>query len=159
RQDPKIRLFEAGRPTDEPPAGGDADLFHFDRQYYDVIIIGDITARRLSARNPAALDAIYRQVFEKGAGLMMIGGYESFGNSDWSNTEIAKLLPVKLDALGQVDGPVQMVPTQRGLQHYILRLADNAADNERIWSKLRKLDGMTRLGQPQAQALVPAQTS
>ncbi|HEV3448186.1 MAG TPA: glutamine amidotransferase [Gemmataceae bacterium] len=156
-QEPTIRLFESVRLTDEP--GADADLFQFDKQHYDVIILGDITARRLSAGNPQVLKAMYRQVFEKGAGLMMIGGYESFGNSDWADTDIAKLLPVKLDALGQLDTPVQMVPTRRGLQHYVMRLAENAADNERIWAKLRKLNGITKLGQPQAQAIVLAQTA
>ena len=43
-----------------------------------------------------------------------------------------------------------MVPTDTGLRHYILRLADNAAANAQIWDKLAKLDGMTRIGKPKA---------
>src|SRR5262249_1382 len=104
-QDPSIRLFEAVRLTDDPPPPHQADLFQFEKQHYDVIILGDVTARRLSAGNPQNLATINKQVFEKGVGLMMIGGYESFGNSDWQNTDIAKLLPVDLEAMGQVDGP------------------------------------------------------
>ena len=51
---------------------------------------------------------------DEGKGLMMIGGYESFGNSDWATTDIARLLPVELDAAGQREEPVQMVPTPEG---------------------------------------------
>src|SRR5262249_31638199 len=102
-QDRNIRLFEAVRLSDEPPPAGESDLFQFDRQHYDVIILGDISARRLSAGNPRVLATMSQQVFEKGAGLMMLGGYESFGNSDWANTDIAKLLPVEVDATGQVN--------------------------------------------------------
>jgi uncharacterized membrane protein len=158
-QDPSIRLFEAVRLTDEPPPAGEADLFLFEKQRYDVIILGDITARRLSAGNPAALEALYKQVFEKGAGLMMMGGYESFGNSDWSGTKLASLLPVELDATGQIETPVQMLPTLEGERHYITRLAENPADNARVWDKLPKLDGMTRLSRPKPQSIVLAQST
>ncbi|HLJ91566.1 MAG TPA: glutamine amidotransferase [Gemmataceae bacterium] len=151
-----IRLFESVRLNDEPPPPGESDLFQFDRQHYDVIILGDISGRRLSAGNPRVLSAIYQQVYDKGAGLLMLGGYESFGNSDWVNTEIAKLLPVELDTAGQINTPVQMVPTFQGLRHYVLRLADNEADNKTLWSQLPKLDGMTRLGRIKPGAIVLA---
>jgi len=157
--DPSIRLFEAVRLTDQEPAGAEADLFEFEKQHYDVIILGDITARRLSGRNPDVLKAIYQQVFEKGSGLLMIGGYESFGNSDWKETKIADLLPVYLNATGQEDRPVQIVPTLEGLRHYILRLADKDAENVEIWKKLPKLDGMTKLGAPKPGALVLAKSA
>jgi len=87
-----------------------------------------------------------------------MGGYESLGNSDWNNTPIDSLLPVQLDASGQIDGPVQMVPTEAGLKHYVLRLSEREADNKAIWAKLRKLDGMTRLGRLKAGATVLAET-
>ena len=54
----------------------------------------------------------------------MIGGFQNFGNSDWQNTPLADLMPVNLEATGQVEGPVQMEPTQQGFNHYLLRLAD-----------------------------------
>jgi uncharacterized membrane protein len=157
-QDRNIRLFEAVRLNDAPPPPGEGDLFQFDRQHYDVILLGDISARRLSGGNPQVLNAIYRQVFDNGAGLMMIGGYESFGNSDWAQTEIAKLLPVELDAMGQVNTPVSLVPTYQGLRHYVLRLADHEADNASLWKQLPKLDGMTRLGRAKPGAIVLARS-
>jgi uncharacterized membrane protein len=157
-EEPSIHLFETVRLTDEPIGPAEADPFQFETRHYDVILIGDITAHRLSGGSPQVLNSIYRQVAEKGAGLMMIGGYESFGNSDWQSTDLAKLLPVRLDAHGQIDGAAQMVPTADGLRHYVLRLAENEADNATLWSKLTKLDGMTRMGQPKVQAQVLARS-
>ncbi len=156
--DPNIRLFTAIRLNDEP-TGADADLFEFEKQHYDVIILGDITAKRLSGRNPQVLKEIYQQVFDKGTGLLMIGGYESFGNSDWADTPIANLLPVRLNATGQIDRPVSMVPTRDGLHHYIMRLADKDDDNAALWNKLPKLEGMTRLGDPKPAAITLAQSA
>jgi hypothetical protein len=52
-----------------------------------------------------------------------------------------------------------MVPTLRGLRHYVLRLADKEADNATLWSKLPKLDGMTRLGKAKLGAEVWAVSS
>ena len=89
---------------------------------------------------------------------MMLGGYESFGNSDWGNTRIANLLPVELNATGQIDTPVQMVPTYQGRRHYVMRLADNETDNAALWSSLPKLDGMTRLGTVKPGAIVLARS-
>src|SRR5579885_3333179 len=81
-----------------PPAGA-ADLFHFDRQRWDVIILGDVSAARVArSGGPDALGTIKRLVGEKGAGLMMIGGRQSFAGSDWKDTPVAEVLPVKLAA-------------------------------------------------------------
>lgn len=157
-EDPRIRLFEAVRLTDAPPPVNEADLYQLERQHYDVVILGDITARRLSAGNPDVLAQLNNLVRERGVGLLVIGGYESFGNSDWSGTDIAKLLPVELDVTGQVEEPVQLVPTSQGLQHFVLRLADREADNQTIWGQLPKLNGMTRLGTVKPGATVLAVT-
>ncbi len=157
-QRPEIRLFEAVRLSDTPPPAGEADLFGLEKQHYDVIILGDVSARRLSAGNPGLLAALNRQVFEKGVGFLMLGGYETFGNGDWEGTDVARMLPVQLDVAGQVDGPVQMVPTADGLRHYVLRLADREADNKELWAKLPKLDGITKLGRPKPGAVVLAES-
>src|SRR5262249_7781376 len=62
------------------------------------------------------------------------------------------------DATGQIESPVQMVPTFDGLSHYVMRLVENPADNATAWSKLPKLDGMTRLGRPKPQSILLAQS-
>src|SRR6266511_1688172 len=50
--DPRFHLYETTRQTDAPPAGNELELFQFDRQAYDVIILRNVSARRLSAGNP-----------------------------------------------------------------------------------------------------------
>jgi len=156
---PNIRLYETVRLSDLAAPPGDRDVLQFGKQHYDVVILGDISARRLSGGDPEVLEGLRKLVADKGTGLLMIGGYETFGNSDWNNTDVAKVLPVRLDQTGQIDQPVQMVPTQEGLRHFILRLADREQDNERLWLNLPKLDGVTRLGTPKPGAQVLARSA
>lgn len=143
--DPRIRLYVAWRRTDEP-SPEQADLFQFDKQHYDVIILGDLSALRLSAGNPPILARIHDMVRDKGTGLLMMGGYQSFGNSDWGGTPIAKLLPVDVNESGQVDERVRIEPTPDGLAHYVMRLSDRPDENKQLWRQLPELEGITRLG-------------
>jgi uncharacterized membrane protein len=146
--DPRIRVTPVWLRGDRPLEGGKGDLFRLDRgeRPYDVIILGDVTARQVRAVNPRALAEVEKLV-SRGAGFLMIGGYASFGNSDWRGTEVEKLLPVDLSVRGQVESPVQMVPTQAGLDRYsyLLQLADGK-DARAAWQQLPRLEGMTRLG-------------
>ncbi len=155
-QDPNIHLFELVRETEEKPEQGD-ELLQLEKQHYDVIILGDINPQRLKAGHPEILSAINQLVTEKGVGLMMIGGYESFGNSAWRDTpQIADLLPVGLNVATQSEERVKMVPTVQGLQHYVMRLAEK--DNAAIWNKLPELDGFTKLGPPKPGAVILAES-
>ncbi len=122
-QEPRIRVTTVWVRSDKP-APVATDLFQFDKQQYDVIILGDVTAAQLQAVNHDALEAIERQV-DAGAGLLMIGGYASFGNGDWGQagkngkpSELERLLPVALDKRGQLEGEVQLRPTPDGLRRY-----------------------------------------
>lgn len=147
RQDPSIRLQAAWLRREEAAAPEQMDLFQFGKQHYDVIIIGDVTARQLSGGNKQVLETIKKLVSERGTGLLMLGGYATFGNSDWQGTPIADLLPVRLDVSGQEDRDVKIRPTATGLIHYILLLADNPDANKDVWDKLPELNGMTKLGE------------
>jgi uncharacterized membrane protein len=149
--DPRMQVEEillGGKTAVDPNA---AELLQFDRHPYDVIILGDVTAAQLKAIQPNALAGIKTLVSEKKAGLLMLGGYHAFGNGDWAGTEIAEMLPVNLKAgksSGQIEEPVQMVPTEPGLRlfRYIFRLADG--DDKAVlaaWEKLPPLDGVNRL--------------
>lgn len=153
--DPRIRLYVAWRRSDEP-APEHADLFNFEKQHYDVIILGDVSPRRLTGGNAGVLTAIQELVGEKGTGLLMMGGYESFGNSDWIGTPIEKLLPVELNVKGQLDERIRIEPTEKGLAHYVMRLADSLDANRALWRKLPELDGMTPLGKERPGATVHA---
>jgi uncharacterized membrane protein len=146
--EPRIRLYPVWLRGDEPVDAVN-DLFNFDKQQFDVIILGDVTAKQLRAVRPDALEALQQQV-DKGAGLMAIGGYASFANSDWQGTPLEAMLPVALDVRGQIEGEVRLVPTEAGFRRYgyILRLADKEAESKDVWKKLPPLEGATKLGTP-----------
>jgi surface-anchored protein len=165
-RDPRFRLYESVRLTADPPPGGEADLFQFDKRAYDVIILGDVSPNRFSGGQPKLLDDLARQV-QHGAGLLMIGGYDSFTSrkadqappndtTSWRETPIAALLPVELNADGQIERDVKMVPTVSGLEHYLLRLASPADANAAVWKRLPKLKGMNKLGTAKVTATVLA---
>ncbi len=159
--DSRIRVFEAIRQTDEPPPPGEADLFQLDKQAYDVIILGDVPAHRLAAANPRAAAMIEQLVREKGVGLLMTGGAESFGSGGWQNTPVGQALPVQCDNPGQVSKPVPFVPTREALeQDYVFRLAPNPKDNQNLWDQLNdrltRLDGYTLMGRVKPGAVVLA---
>jgi uncharacterized membrane protein len=157
-----IRVFPVWHASDTP---AHEDLLQVDKRHYDVIILGDLSARRLRDLDPqrpetgngSLLAEIAKQVKERGAGLLVTGGYESLSNSDWQGTPLADVLPVELDAPGQVDAEIQMEPTAKGISHFLMRLTDNPEANKQLWSRLPKLDGMNRMGRPKPGAVVLAE--
>jgi len=129
----------------------------FKKQHYDVIIIGDVSPRRLSGGDPDVLKSIGEAVYHKGSGLIMLGGYLTFGNSDWhevkwkddkTGTEhsFRELLPVELNVTGQEEGNVPMTPWPASRSSYVMRLSDKSEENQQIWQKLPPLKGATKLG-------------
>src|SRR5262249_30717757 len=155
--DPRFRLTEAIRQTDDPPGAGEADFLQLDRQAYDVIILGDVSARRLGAERGAKIAEL---VGGKGVGLLITGREERLGG-DWQQTPIDNALPVRMGTIRQVEGQVQMLPTDKGLEHFVLRLASGPTkeDNMHLWQRLPRLDGYTKLDQPKPGAVVLAQTA
>jgi len=153
--DRRIRVYPVWL-RDDQGGGQEPDLFGFDKHAYDVIILGDVSAERLRAADPQVLQRIQALVRDKGAGLLMMGGDDTFGNRDWLGTPLADLSPVKLDSsVGQIDQEVRIEPTAVGRSHYI-RVAESAKDNEALWGKLPPLDGMTVLGDAKPLAAVLA---
>jgi uncharacterized membrane protein len=139
-------VFLRGGFVVDPKAG---DLFQFDRKHYDVIILGDVTAKQMTAVNPKALDEIEERV-RAGAGFLMIGGYTNFDNGDWKGTPVERLLPVELSdtGRGQVNEDVRIVPTPDGLDRFGYLLRIDEKDPKQAWANLYPLQGMTRLGPP-----------
>jgi uncharacterized membrane protein len=153
--DPRIRVYVAWL-RGEVQAGELADLFAFEKQHYDAIILGDVLAAQLRAARPDALVRLRDLVARGGTGLMLMGGYETFANGDWIRTPLAELSPVDMDLRGQSDESWKMHPTPQGLSHYIMRLTDSVDSNRLLWEKLPKLDGFTRLGRIKPSATVLA---
>lgn len=157
-RDPRFRVTYderlPGQSDDKP------DRYHFDRQHYDVVVIGDISADRFAGADKGIFAKIRDMVVKKGTGLLMLGGYETFANSNWAQVapDIVEILPVDLSTPGQIEGEksVKMTPTERGLE-YLLRLDDNPKRNQDLWNdKLEPLDGMTHLGKERIGAVVLA---
>ncbi len=149
--DPRIRVHRVtlgGPAGDAPP---ELDLFHFKERAYDVIILGDVTAREVQQADPGAIGEIKRLVGEKGAGAMMIGGRRNFANGGWQNTDLRDVLPIDMSAGGEIpdEPPLPLVLTDQGKTHFLLRLADDPRENEAVWRGL-KLYGLSRMGKVKA---------
>lgn len=142
--DRRIRLFMAWRVDEDAPGG--IDPLQLEKQHYDVIILGDLSAKRLCGGDRRTLQQIHDLVKNKGTGFMMMGGEDSFSNSDWNRTPIADLLPVRLDEVGQIGDKIRMEPTKEGFAHYLMRLTEPNDANKELWQKLPALDGMTKMG-------------
>jgi uncharacterized membrane protein len=160
RVDKRISLFTIFFRGAQGLNPGKLDLFQFDKQHYDVIILGDVTPARLQSGNANALKIIHDLVSQKGTGLMMMGGYDSFG-PNWRGTEIEKVLPVRLPVpAGQVEAESQMLPDALNYNEYIMRLEDQPGmrldDAEARWRRLRPLNGRTKLGEPKPGAKILA---
>jgi uncharacterized membrane protein len=142
-------LDTEGRMADIP-----ADLFEPGK--YDVVILGDLPASRM----PQPIQEKLAEMLRSGAGLLMIGGYESFGPGEWRRTPIADFLPVQMkDDDGQTEAELKFKPTAAGLRHYILRLAATAEQNEKVWESFRPLDGGNLWAGLKQNALVLAETT
>ncbi len=75
-----------------PPPAAPSDPLSL--QLYDLVILQNVPA---DALDPTAQHALAAHVRDLGAGLVMIGGPDSFGPGGWKGTPIEPILPVSLD--------------------------------------------------------------
>ena len=137
-------LAPSGRPNEIPN-----DLFQ--RQKFDVVILGDVSADQLRLYHEQVAEMVRR-----GSGLMMIGGYDSFGPGGWGDTPLQDILPVRMTRSdGQFDEKTPFLP--RDERHFILRLASTYEESQRIWKSLPPLDGGSRFAGLKRNALVLAE--
>jgi len=118
---------------------------------YDAYIIGDVPAAIFTLEQLEMLAARA----EQGAGLLMTGGFHSFGAGGYARTPLENLLPVAMDVSekrpdDEVDeslqhmGKLKMLPTRVGLGRFVMRL-DSADKNMQRWRALPPLNGATKL--------------
>ncbi len=142
-------------------------LERFERGKYDVYVLGDVDSTQFTVEELKAL----ADVIKSGAGLVMLGGFHTFGPGGYQDTPLAKLLPVEMDArerqpLGepirsdvQLAGPLKIRPTTPlGERHYLMNLGDRNA-GKATWNKLPALEGANRLGEPKPGAQVLAEAA
>ncbi|MFO0427825.1 MAG: glutamine amidotransferase [Planctomyces sp.] len=104
---------------------------------YDAFIIGNVPA---SVFRPQQLKAL-ADCCTQGAGLMMTGGFQSFGPGGYGDTPLALLLPVELTKNDpQLSDPIQMLPTTNGLASFVMQIAAPDQNRER-WQGLPPLSG------------------
>jgi uncharacterized membrane protein len=125
---------------------------------YDVYIIGDLPADRLTR----AQHALLKQAVDRGAGLIALGGRDSFGAGGWASTPLADVLPVTIHpGDGQVDpgeAGLKVVPHPGGSDDYLMQIAPTKAASAEMWARLPTISGANRFGPPKRIARVLADT-
>ena len=166
--DKRFDFVQVIRQTSEPPAVGDARKFDVLNEAYDAIILGDVSIDRLTSLNPELMKNIDKLVREKGVGLLMTGGLDSFGGTPnfggkgWRGSEIGDLLPVEMpQPTAQIDESTAIKVTPQGFGEYIMKLDPIRKANEKIWDDLgseafTRLGGFTVIGTPKRGATIYA---
>jgi uncharacterized membrane protein len=133
---------------------------------YDVYIIGDLDSTAFRPEDLAAL----RTAVERGAGLIMTGGYHSFWSGGYEGTALAEILPLETGELDKFDRQrfdepilsqlhirpenrdvgLKMIPNPKFGNVSLMRLGPKD-QNLAIWKKLPGLEGANRF-----RALKPA---
>jgi uncharacterized membrane protein len=125
---------------------------------FKVVVLGDLDASFMNTQQQRDLE----QVVRDGAGLLMIGGSNSFAPGGWGNTTLAALMPVSLEKLtpAQINTPFVPQLTSVGAAHPIFRNIASyflAADGRRgPGERVPELSGCVALGPPKAGASVLA---
>jgi uncharacterized membrane protein len=145
-KDRRFQVFYAVKLQQAKPAPEQEDSLNLQKRHYDVIVIGDISAARFAEGQPNIFERIRDMVTQKGTGLVMLAGYDTFAAGGWQNSKLRPLLPCGFDGPAQIDSKVRVRPTAAGAE-YLLRLALDPAKNQELWNeKLEPLEGMTPLG-------------
>jgi uncharacterized membrane protein len=169
--DKRFDYVEAIRSSEAPGTRDEAKAFDVREGRYDVIILGDVGPAMLTSVRGTILNEIRDLVVQKGVGFMMTGGAYSLGGTagvpgatGWTGTPIAELLPVTLPPKppDEVKEPIAMIPTEEGLQHYLLRFNADKKKNLEAWDLLNgqtKLQGYSVLGDRLQQAEILARVN
>jgi uncharacterized membrane protein len=96
---------------------------------YHAVIIDKLEAEFFS---PAQAQLLQKFVAERGGGLLMLGGMESFQQGHYQRTPIGELLPVHLDREESAvpPGPVRLQLSREGWLQPWARLRDNESDEK-----------------------------
>jgi hypothetical protein len=131
----------------------DAQKFYgFDQRHYDVIVIGDVSAKDLSLGDARVFDTIHELVTKKGTGLLMLGGNDTFCNGGWRDHEkIMSVLPVDFALDGDkgkfIEADVRPLPTKDAKGFPFLELEAEPKKNDDLWQKhLYELEGIAPVG-------------
>ena len=113
-------------------------------QQYDVLLIEDVHADAIGKEN---LEAIAKAV-EDGKGLMMLGGYYSFGPGSYRESPLAPVLPIEMEVFERqevgVDLPIRKVfhiNREVDMQPAVSHPLTTLGNTDQIWQQLPSLRG------------------
>lgn len=179
--DQRIDLFQVITQPDSAPTPQQREDFDFNSRAYDVIVIGNVSAKQLQAIDPTIPARIAEQVKTRGVGLIFTGGHATFlgtpGLPDatgWRGVrEIEEILPVDLNGAAPVadgifDNPAARfayLPTFEQQGHYLSRLADTTKPSMELWDRVNdpaaraRFTGLSKMGPAKPTATVFAVSS
>jgi hypothetical protein len=141
------RLQGTGKLADRPEFPRNVDGW----AGYDVVILGDIGPRQLSAESQQALEDFVRT---RGGNLFIIAGQNSMPNA-FTGQPLMDLLPVELakDVVPQQGYTLNL--TEEGRFHSALLIADSAEQSRREWQRIYRrfpVFGLSDYSRPKATA-------
>jgi hypothetical protein len=148
------------RQTDLRPTDAERELLDLEKQAYDVVIIGNVSAAHLAKAAPDFLTNLAELVKKKGVGVMFLGGEFAFQGIPEA------LLPITggaiiddLDPRGNPRKTYPAIPTARGVEK-MFRVSGKpgqppkAGESEELWDRMNnfrtgmRLNGYNRLTLP-----------
>lgn len=137
---------------------------YFQTPMFDVLLIEDVDS---SAIAPDTQQQI-AQAVERGRGLMMIGGFQSFGAGGYFGKPLADVLPIQLERFEKQDFGVEKAVirslhiwgeliAQPVRPHPVTRLAPEE-ENAAIWQSLPRLQGANSFRELKSRAQVLLET-
>lgn len=109
---------------------------------FKAVILGDIEAGCFRREQLALLEEFVK---DRGGGLLMLGGVNSFGLGGYVGTPVARMLPVAVSARDGAYSDQQYTaqPTPESLEHTVMRLAEDSETNRLLWERMPPLIGIT----------------
>ncbi|MDB6172158.1 MAG: putative rane protein [Chthoniobacteraceae bacterium] len=122
---------------------------------YRAVILDDLEAEFFTAEQMSLLQKF---VSERGGGLMMLGGAESFTNGKFARTAIGDMLPVYVDKEIEVlsNPALRLNFTREGLLEPWARLRPNEAEERRRLAELPTFEILNRVRETKPAAMVVA---
>jgi len=124
---------------------------------YDLVILGDIDPKVLSAQNQENLNKL---VSDFGGALLVVAG-KRFMPSAYRRSPLDKLLPVEFDpptlesnADPVADKPVKLQLTAAGRASAMLRISDKEEENAKLWAQLPPVYWVAKVSRPKPAAEV-----
>ena len=109
---------------------------------FKAVILGDIEAACFTRQQLGLLEEFVR---DRGGGLLMLGGVNSFGLGKYADTPVARMLPVTISGAdgGYSDQEYTAQPVAEGLDHMAMRIAEDAESSRLLWERMPPLIGIT----------------